>query len=416
VLVIRRSVQGSDGYILANDADQAHDDLSLGKKLVACNSDLASEIEPLATELRLRDGSASLKILPAKDAVGAHGKSAAITCFDEIHGYRDWSLMEALQLDPTRPDALTWVTSYDTVFSTPGVPLFDLKAMGRAGTDPRMLCSWYSGDWCTDPAFAELPPEQRANPSMTSWAEGAAYLEQQRRRLPTSKYRRLHLNLPGAPSGAFFDQASVLAAIVSGRRVLPSVPSAAIKYVGFVDMSGGSSDDACLAIAHKEDRRIVVDLVEKQAGGVPFNPRFAIGKFVKLLREYRCVSVWGDSYAGTTFVHDFAEREIVYRKCPLDKSELYEVLEPKLNAGEVELPDLPTLTEQTLTLVQRGARVDHEHGSHEYWINAVAGCVWAASERQPMKISQRAMQRAHEKPSYGAMGGRWRSREPRWFF
>ena len=48
VLVIRRSVQGSDGFVLANDADQALDDLSLAKKLIAANPDLANEIEPLS--------------------------------------------------------------------------------------------------------------------------------------------------------------------------------------------------------------------------------------------------------------------------------------------------------------------------------------------------------------------------------
>ena len=55
--------------------------------------------------------------------------------------------------------------SYDTIYNTPGVPLHDLKQIGKAGGDPRMLFSWYSGDLCTDPDFAELPPEQRANPS-----------------------------------------------------------------------------------------------------------------------------------------------------------------------------------------------------------------------------------------------------------
>ena len=135
--------------------------------------------------------------------MGAHGKTYLFVGFDEIHGYRDWSLFEALAPDPTRPDALTWIASYDTIWSTPGVPLFDLKRM--ADTDPRMLFSWYSADLCTDPAFADLPPEERANPSMGSWPDGRAYLEQQRRRLPTHKYRRLHLNLPGAPDGAFLD-------------------------------------------------------------------------------------------------------------------------------------------------------------------------------------------------------------------
>jgi len=38
-----------------------------------------------------------------------------------------------------------------------------------AGTDPRMLFSWYSADYCSDPSFANLPPDERANPSMASW-------------------------------------------------------------------------------------------------------------------------------------------------------------------------------------------------------------------------------------------------------
>src|SRR6516165_4710986 len=172
VLLIRRSVQGSDGFILANDADQAADDLSLAKKLIAANPDLAAEVEVLATELRLRDGSASLKILPAKDTLGAHGKSAAFIGYDEIHGYRDWSLMEALQPDPTRADCLQWITSYASLFNTAGAPLHDLMQIGLTNKDPRLLFSWYSADHCTDPAFADLPPEQRANPSMTSWPDG----------------------------------------------------------------------------------------------------------------------------------------------------------------------------------------------------------------------------------------------------
>jgi hypothetical protein len=410
-LLIRRAPQGNGGFIVASDEDQAGDDLDLAKRLVAANPDLAAEIEPLTKELRLRDGSGALRILPGKDIAGSHGKTGSFIGHDEIHTAKTWDLFEALQPDPTRPDALQWVTSYASIYNTPGAPLHDLMAIGKAGTDPRMLFSWYSGDLCTDPAFAELEPELRANPSINSWPEGRAYLDQQRRRLPTSKYRRLHLNLPGAPSGAFFDQASVLAAIVSGRRALP--PEAVHRYCAFVDMSGGSNDDACLAIAHRQDRRIVVDLVEKQAGGVPFNPRHAIVKFARILREYRCASVTGDAYAGQTFRRDFEEREIGYRVTPLSASEAYEALEPKLNAGEIELPDLPILTEQLLCLVQRGAKVTHESGSHDDHACAVAGVV-AVSARPPgLKIPPAAMAKARQ-PAPAT--SRWRSREPRWFF
>jgi hypothetical protein len=235
--------------------------------LVACNPDLAAEIVTLQHELRLRDGSASLKILPAKDVAGSHGKTYGFCGFDEIHGYRDWSLIEALSPDPTRADSLTWITSYASIYARAGAPLFDLMNIGRAGRDPRMLFSWYSGDYCSDSAFVELPPEQRANPSMGSWSDGGDYIAQQRVRLPFGRFRRLHLNLPGAPDGAAFDQGKVLAAVVSGRRSLP--PQSDTKYAAYVDMSGGSSDDSVLAIGHREDRVCLVDLVAKQIGGTP---------------------------------------------------------------------------------------------------------------------------------------------------
>ena len=390
VLDIRQSIQGNDCYIIANGLDQAADDLDLAKKLVAINPDLSSELEVLQKEIRRRDGGGSLQILPAHDAISLHGKTGAFIGFDEIHGYRTYDLLEALAPDPTRADALVWITSYDTIFNTPGIPLFDFKAIGKAGTDPRMLFSWYSGDYCSDPAFADLEPELRANPSISSWPEGRAYLVQQRRRLPTHKYRRLHLNLPGAPNGAFLDQGAVLDAIVAGRKVLP--PETGIRYVGFVDMSGGSSDDATLAISHRVDRKAVVDLVIKQDGETPFNPRKAVGKFAKVLKEYGISKVVGDDYAGETFKADFASEQINYISSPLNKTELYEDLEPALNAGEIELPDIPKLQEQLLTLVIKGARIDHQPGDHDDWANAVAGAVWCTIKaRRPLVITQEVL-------------------------
>jgi phage terminase large subunit-like protein len=198
--VVRRSVQGSDAFILASDADQANDNLDLMKKLVRANPELRAEFNVLKDRLNLKDGSGSARILAAGDVSGLHGKQAAIIGVDEFHTQADWSVLEALQPDPTRRDCLQWLTSYDLIAGERGVPLFDLKEAGFARSDPRMLFSWYSGDKCTDPNFAALPPEQRANPSMSSWPAGEEYLEQQRRRLPLSMFRRLHLNLGGSES------------------------------------------------------------------------------------------------------------------------------------------------------------------------------------------------------------------------
>jgi hypothetical protein len=383
LLIWPTSAAGNDCLLLANDEGQAGDDLALAKKLVACNPELNAELIVLGREIRRKDRNGALQVLPAGDVKGAHGKTALFIGFDEIHSYRDWGILESLAPDPTRSDVLTWITSYDTIWNSPGVPLFDLKRVGKAGDDPRMLFSWYSGDLCTDPAFAELPPEQRANPSMGSWPEGAAYLEQQRRRLPAHKFRRLHLNLPGAPDGAFFDGEMVQRAVVPGVRRLAR--RADRHYVAFVDMSGGSSDDACLGIAHAEEGRAVLDLVVSQDGGVPFDPRLAVRKFARTLDEYGLNKVVGDAYAGDTFRHAFRDEGVHYHVSTRSKSELYEALEPRLNAGEVELVDVPKLTEQLLTLVVRGTRVDHVPGGHDDFANAAAGAIVHAPAARPSR-------------------------------
>ena len=188
-----RSPQGSDVFILANDEGQAGDDLKLAKLLIRANPVLAREVEVQTKELVRTDGAGSLKILPARDVAGSHGKTYSMVAFDEIHAYKNWDLFEALAPDPTRHDALTWVTSYASIYNSPGFPLYDMLAAARKGEDARMFFSWYSGDdSTTDPEFASLEPEERANPSLASW-DNPGYLAQQRLRLPTHRFRRLHL-------------------------------------------------------------------------------------------------------------------------------------------------------------------------------------------------------------------------------
>jgi hypothetical protein len=60
----------------------------------------------------------------------------------------------------------------------------------------------------------------------------------------------------------------------------------------------------------------------------------------------------------------------------LPKTGIYDALEPKLNAGEVELLDIPELQEQLLTLIVRSGRIDHQPGDHDDFANAAAGALW----------------------------------------
>lgn len=371
------SARGSQVYVVANDEDQAGDDLDLLAKLFRANPRLHALVDIKRNRIERKDGGGFIEVLPAQDAIGAHGKTYRLLVCDEIHGWKTWDLLEALAPDPHRPDAQQWLTSYATLHHRPGVPLFDLMAIGKARTDPRMLFSWYASDFTTDPAFTDLPPEQRANPSMGSWPEGAAYLEQQRRRLPTHKYNRLHLNLPGSPMGAAYQAESVMAAVERGVTARPY--RTGVRYHAFVDMSGGSSDDACLAIAHGEPDMVVLDRVVNQGAAVPFDPREAVTRFAALLKDYRLTVVTGDKYAGETFVRDFQRHGIRYVTASKPKSDLYDDLEPRLNGHRVRLLDVPVLEQQLLGLAWRGGRIDHAPGEHDDWANAAVGACMAVA-------------------------------------
>lgn len=366
---------GNQCYLLANDKDQAADDLGLAKKLVAVNAVLADWLTVRASVIERKDGAGFLEILPAQDVVGAHGKTYRFAGFDEIHGYRNWDILEAMQFDPTRPNAQQWITSYASIYHRPGVPLFDLCRAGWAGDDPRMLFSWYAADRTTDPDLVDARPEERANPSRISWAD-PDYLEQQQRRLPAHKYRRLHLNLPGLPEGSAFQPEPVMDAVERGTPV--RAPEPGVTYAAFVDMSGGSSDDAVLAIAHVGGNGAgVLDRIANQGPQPPFDPMKAVDRFVGFLKEYGVREVTGDRYAGETFRSAFESRGISYRIADHSKSELYEALEPLLNGRRVSLLDAPVLEQQLLGLVWRGGKIDHPAGEHDDWANAAAGVIVA---------------------------------------
>jgi hypothetical protein len=109
------------------------------------------------------------------------------------------------------------------------------------------------------------------------------------------------LNLPGAPDGAAFDADKIMAAVFAGRKRL--APEKGLKYFAFVDMSGGSSDDAVLGVSHFDaERKIaILDCLVAQTGAPPFNPRLAVKKFAGVIHEYGVSRVAGHRYAGETF-------------------------------------------------------------------------------------------------------------------
>ena len=378
--VANDSIRGNDCYVVASDEGQANDDLDLTKKLIAVSPHLRARLVVQNKSILRKDGKGLITILPGKDVAGQHGKSYRFLGIDEIHTARDWSLLEALALDGTRLDCQQWITSYASIHHRPGVPLFDLLATGKRGDDPRMYFSWYAADFTTDPAFTNLDPEHRANPSLASFAPD--YLSQQQRRLPSHVYRRLHLNLGGSPEGSAFSAEMIMDAVTRGVRIRK--PERGIQFFGFADMSGGSRDDSTFGVAYRDaDGRAVLAHVLNQGSPCPHDPRAAVERFVPVCREYGITHVVGDGYAGQTFLHDFLRLGIAYDVCTLPASKLYEMLEPHLNAHEIMLLDHAELESQFLGLVWKGGKITHAGNEHDDYANAATGALLLALDPAP---------------------------------
>jgi hypothetical protein len=369
-----RPVGDFTGRIVAFDEGQADEDLDLFKKLVKANPMLLDALTIKQKSVERKDGRGFVEIIPGRDVLGQHGGKFDLLVIDEIHTQRNWDLMESLAPDPTR-QSLTWITSYNSIHHKPLVPLFDMLRQAWAKSDPHMYFSYYAADRTTDPDFADKLPWERANPSMSSWTN-KNYLEQQRLRLPAHKFRRLHENLPGLPEGSAFSVEKIDGAIERGVKVRPAENR--FSYLAFVDMSGGSNDDACLAIAHRENGRAVLDLCINQGGHPPFDPMRAVISFAGVLKEYRVSRVTGDRYGGETFKAAFQKEAISYQVSVLSKHEIYEGIEVLFNTGGAALLDNETMESQFYGLVWRGTRIDHLPNEHDDFANAAAGAVHLA--------------------------------------
>ncbi len=376
--LITDSPGGNQCYLLANDLDQAGDDLALCKRLIDANPLLARHVTVKQKMIERRDGRGFLMILPAGDVSGSHGKTFRFAGWDEIHGYKSWDILEALQPDPHRPDVLQWVTTYASLYHRPGIPLYDMFQQGKAGTDPKMLFSWYAADFTTDPDAEALDPEAKANPSRGSW-DDPAYLDQQRRRLPSHMFRRLHLNLPGLPEGSAFQIEPLQDAIPRGLRQRAPDPQYHGAYVGFGDASGGSQDDFSLGVAHLDSQgHAVLDFVGHQGQRPPFDPLVAVGKHAATLKQYGIKHVYLDGYAGHTFQHAFANYGLSSEISLSSASEMYSAFEARLNSHQVTLLDHAVLEQQLLGLIWKAGKITHPNGEHDDLANSAVGACLVA--------------------------------------
>ena len=356
--------RGNQVYIVASDLGQAGDDLELTKLLVRRNPMLDAELTIKSNLIERKDGLGFIEILPAGDALGLHGKTYLFLVVDELHTQKDYRVLEALEIDRTRPDAQQWFASYASMSPAAGIPINDMLKQHERGSDPRLLVSWYSGTI------------EEANPSLNGpLGPMLEDILDAQRSLPSWIFRRLCLNLPGQPDGAAFNADIVQSCVIAERTVLP--PYADTPYTAFCDLSGGGADDSTLAIVSARDGKGVLSLLMDQGPrtGGTFSPDETVAKFAEVLRQYRCTTITGDNYAGQWPRKAFEKHGIVYQPATLNRSRLYAALEPLLNSGQVELLDHPKLFSQLIGLMRKGEKIDHTSGEHDDHANACAGAL-----------------------------------------
>ena len=88
----------------------------------------------------------------------------------------------------------------------------------------------------------------------------------------------------------------------------------------------------------------------------PFHPDEAIDACAALLQALWRTKITGDKYAGEWPRARFSEQGIEFEQSARPKSDLYGDLLPLINAGRVELLDLPRLSAQLCGLERRTAR------------------------------------------------------------
>lgn len=200
----------------------------------------------------------------------------------------------------------------------------------------------------------------------------------------------------------FISREQVESLVVPNRFELPPMDNT--NYASFADVSGGRHDDACVAIAHREGRTVVLDCIARYAA--PHNPYEVVASIAGTIRCYGLDNCNGDSYAAEWTRMAFRSHGIEYNratrsvwnegaaaknKVAKPKSQLYLELLPRLHSGEIELLDNDTLISQLASLQRRtrsGGRdtVDHPPGGHDDVANCLAGVCDAVMQRRAIHV------------------------------
>ncbi|MBI4605859.1 MAG: hypothetical protein HY721_28165 [Planctomycetes bacterium] len=326
---------------------------------------LAGMVESRTQDVLTLENRVAVACYPCRPEA-VRGLRARVVVLDELAFFRsgDYRPQDREMLRAVRP----------TLATTGGRLIVLSSPYGQAGALWDLHRRHYGQDAASTLVWQASAPSM--NPTLPR-----DYLERMREEDPEA-YRSEVLGEFRSGVATFFEPEALDAVVVRGRRELE--PADGVRYSAFVDPSGGSRDAFTLAVAHRDGERVVVDCV--RAWRPPFNPSGVVAEAAKVLKSYGVSRVVGDRYAGEWPREQFRSHGVQYELSALDRSGLYLELLPLVNAGRVELPDVPDVLRELRGLERRRGssgrdRVDHVPGAHDDLANAVAGAAHLVAAR-----------------------------------
>lgn len=173
---------------------------------------------------------------------------------------------------------------------------------------------------------------------------------------------------------AFIERAAIESVTRAAPLELPF--NSRNRYVAFVDPAGGGQDEYTLAIGHREDTCMVVDLIRAKRGV----PAEITAEYAAILKAYSVHKAHSDKYAGSWPADEFKKHGITIEYSPKPRSELYLDALPAITSGRVEPPPIDKLLAQFVGLERKTSRtgrdsVNHSPGAHDDIANAAAGLI-----------------------------------------
>lgn len=261
----------------------------------------------------------------------------------------------------------TMLVKISTPYMKSGVLFEDFKrAFGQDNPD---LLVWRAPSALMNPA---LTPERLAR----------------ERRLDPGRYAREYEAEFQDDIAAFLPSVWVDEAVQTGRHELP--PRDGATYVAACDPSGGGADHFTFSICHREDDRVVQDVIRgfHRIGGQAPNLAAAVAEISTTLSRYRLRELTGDRYAGQWVRQEFEKAGVRYVESSIDRSRAYLEVEPLFAQGRMELLDHERQVREFKLLERRArsggnAAIDHPRGGHDDYANS---CALAAA-----KLTERAV-------------------------